>query len=144
MKLESVIKMEECKFIDEEGYCTSKEMCGGLCENIDDSCFIKQLFEKIEELDENIEELKSENENYDTDLDEANTEIEELNDTIGDLEGKIENSYIDFEEVKGYLKELDKDLNIYVRPSTRTLQEVCDDLLYIIAEIEEKEKWYNS
>ena len=63
-------------------------------------------------------------------------EKDDLQEEVDDLESEINLLKDDklLRPVYEYIRELDKDLHIYLNPSKRTLEQVCYDLMQMIKE----------
>ena len=83
----------------------------------------------MNEIDELLQEISSK-------YDDLEREKDNLQEEVDDLESEI-NSLKDnkrLHPIFDYIKELDKDLHIYLNPSKRTLEQVCYDLMQLIKE----------
>jgi cell division protein FtsB len=61
-------------------------------------------------------------------LNDLENENSDLEDEVSELQEKI----IDMDSLRNYIEELDKDLNVYLRPNKRDLETVCYDLVRLV------------
>lgn len=129
--------INECKFKDDEDYCTSKDMGGGLCDNLE-NCIIRDLLEYCAELKEDLEEAESNIDDKDSTIDELESDKEDLEDNIRDLESdieKLENEVNDTPDIKYYVDELYTDICLnHIRPHGRKIEEVAYELYQMCKE----------
>ena len=83
----------------------------------------------MNEIDELLQEISSKYGDLEREKDNLQEEVDDLESEINSLKDNKR-----LHPIFDYIKELDKDLHIYLNPSKRTLEQVCYDLMQLIKE----------